>query len=126
MTELGFVPHPLDKLLCVHTTIVDYLDRTNDIRGLIIHFFLTARPPIRMASQDTLRQWTWDTMEDAIVSPHFARYALPSKAALKLPLSTILSTVNWDTEFTLERIYKKPLNENGGFATAVLSMDDQA
>lgn len=130
LTELGFMPYPLDKLLCVHTTIVNYLDRTIDIRGPITRFFLTTRPPFRMASRDTLRRWTRDMMEAAgidlsIFSPHSTRSASTSKAALKLPLSTILSTAGWARESTFARFYKKPLGEHGLFATAVLSMDAQ-
>jgi len=130
MSELVFETYVPDNRLCVCTTIVTYLERTKDIRGTITRFFLTTKPPIKMASQDTLRRWTRDIMADvgidlSIFSPHSTRSASSSKAALKLPLSTIVSTVGWANESTFARFYKKPISKQGQFAKAVLSDDSQ-
>ena len=119
----AYVP---DKLLCVHTSILHYLDRTKDIRGHITRLFLTTKPPIKIASRDTLRRWTKEFMGAAginlsLFSPHSTRAASSSKAVLKLPLSTILATVGWARESTFAKFYKKPIATSGQFALAVLS-----
>ena len=82
-----------------------------------------------MASRNTSRRWTRDMMvaggiDPSLFSRHSTRSASTSKAALKLPLSTILSTVGWARESTFAKFYKKPLEDRGRFATAVLSVDD--
>ena len=56
-----------------------------------------------------------------VFSPHSTRSASSSKAALKLPLATILSTVGWSKESTFARYYRRPLVRSGLFANAVLS-----
>lgn len=49
-----------DSHSCVFTMIVDYLERTKVMRGLITWLLITTKPSIRLASQDTLRYWTKD------------------------------------------------------------------
>ena len=131
MSEMVFEPYATAKFLCVHTTIVNYLDRTKDIRGPITRFFLTTKPPIKMVSRDTLRRWTRDLMAAAgidltLFSPHSTRSASSSKAALKLPLATILSSVGWFRESTFARFYRRPIDNRENFANAVLSGDSDA
>ena len=126
MSEVNFEAYVPDSRLCVYTTCLHYLDRTKDMRGNVTRFFLTTKPPIKLASRDTLRCWTKDVMKAAgidlsLFSPHSTRSASSSKAALKLPLSTILSTVGWTNESTFAKYYQRPLNKHYQFAKAVLS-----
>ena len=126
MSELVFVAYPTDRRLCVVTSVFCYLARTASLRGSITGFFLTTKPPVRVASRDTLRRWTKDIMRAAgidltVFSPHSTRSASTSKAALKLPLSTILSTAGWSRESTFTRFYKRPILQPGLFSRAVLS-----
>ena len=126
MSQLSFAAYAPDKLLCVHTTILHYLHRTKDIRGPITRLFLTTKPPIKVASRDTLRRWTKEIMGAAginlsLFSPHSTRAASSSKAALRLPLTTILTTVGWSRDSTFARFYNKPIAASGQFALAVLS-----
>ena len=81
---------------------------------------------VRLASRDTLRRWTRDVVGAAgidltVFSPHFTRSASSSKAALRLSLSTIVSTVDWAGETPLTRHYRKPIAPQGQFVRAVLS-----
>ncbi|MPD00080.1 hypothetical protein E2C01_095529 [Portunus trituberculatus] len=107
MSELVFVAYPTDRRLCIVISIVSYLEHTCALQGPFTGFFLTTKPPIRIASQDTLRRWTKDMRSAGIdlniFSPHSTRSASTSKAALKLPLATIISTVGWSWEFTFTR-----------------------
>lgn len=126
LSELVFVAYPTDKRLCVVTAILSYLERTSTFRDTVTAFFLTTKPPIRVASRDTLRRWTKDIMLAAgidldIFSPHSTRSASTSKAALKLPLSTIISTVGWSRESTFTKFYRRPISHLGQFSRAVLS-----
>ena len=126
LSELVFVAYPTDRRLCVVTSIVCYLERTCAFRGPFTGFFLTTKPPIRVASWDTLRRWTKDSMRSAgidlnIFSPHSTRSASTSKAALKLPLATIISTVGWSRESTFTKFYKRPISPLGHFSEAILS-----
>lgn len=126
MSELVFEAYVPDRRVCVLTASLHYLVRTKDIRGNATRFFLTTKSPIKLASRDTIRRWTKDVMRDAGIdlsnfSPHSTRSASSSKAALRLPLSTILSSVGWTNESTFAKYYRRPLNKHGQFANAVLS-----
>lgn len=126
ISELVFLAYPTDRKLCIVTSIINYLERTRAVRGEITGFFLTTKTPIRVASRDTLRRWTKDIMQAAgidlnIFSPHSTRSSSTSKAALKLPLSTIISTVGWSRASTFTKFYKRPISHSGQFCRAVLS-----
>lgn len=126
VSEIVFPAYAPDSRLCVRTAVVSYLDRTSASRGSTTGLFLTTVPPIRLASQDTLRRWTRDVMQAAgidlsIFSPHSIRSASSSKAALSLPLSTILSTVGWSSASTFAKYYQRPVTKQGLYAKAVLS-----
>lgn len=54
-------------------------------------------------------------------APHSTRSAATSKAAMTLPLSTIMENVGWSQESTFALHYKKPLCNQGQFGEAVLS-----
>ena len=54
-----------------------------------------------------------------VFSPHSTMSTSSSKAALKLPLATILSMVGWSRESTFARFYRRPLVRSGLFANAV-------
>lgn len=125
LSGLVFEAYPHDSRLCIVHTIKHYLHRTKPIRGELTGFFLTTRPPVRLASRDTLRRWVRDVMGAAdidltVFSPHSTRSASSSKAALVLPLSTIISTIGWARESTFTRHCHKPLTQHGQFARAVL------
>lgn len=128
ISELCFEKYSADQLICVYTTIVNYLERTKDSRGSITGLLLTTKPPIKVASQDTLRRWVREVMGAAGIdltnfSPHSTRSAASSKAALRLPLSSILSSVGWSRESTFAKFYGRPISKKGLFAQAVLAED---
>ena len=110
------------------TTIMCYLERTSEVRGTETGFFHISRPPFTAASRDALRRWTKDLLAAAgvdltIFSPHSTRSAASSKAALTLPLSTVISAVGWSAESSFARFYHKPLGNPALFAAVVLPPD---
>ena len=126
ISELCFARYSPDPLICVYTTIVAYLERTRVSRGSITGLLLTTKPPMKVASRDTLRRWVREVMGAAgidltLFSPHSTRSAASSKAALRLPLSSILLSVGWSRESTFARFYRRPIRTKGLFAQAVLA-----
>lgn len=124
-SAMSFDAYLPNKMLCVYTTILCYLRRTSDVRGNITGLFLTTRPPFKVASRDTLRRWTKDVTCSAgldlnMFSPHSTRSSASSKAALSLPLSTIVATVGWANDSTFGKYYKKPIGDSTHFAEAIL------
>lgn len=125
LSELTFHAYVPNRLLCVCTTIMCYIERTSEVRGTETKFFLISKPPFTAASRDTLRRWTKDLLAAAgvdltIFYPHSTRSAASSKAALTLPLSTVISAVGWSAESSFARFYNKPLGSPALFAAAVL------
>lgn len=122
-SELYFDAYVHNKL-CVYTTIMCYLRRTSNLRGNITSFFITSRPPFKVASRDTLRRWTRDIMCCAgldlnMFSPHSTSSSSASKAALSLPISTF-TTVGWANDSIFGKFYRKTLANPSQFAGAVL------
>ena len=124
-SEMSFDAYVPNQMLCVYTTILCYLRRTSDVRGNLTGLFLTTRPPFKVASRDTLRRWTKDVMCSAgldlnMFSPHSTRSSASSKAALSLPLSTIVATIGWANDSTFGKYYQKPIGDSTLFAEAIL------
>lgn len=124
--ELKFKAYAPDRRICVINTLNAYLNLTATLRGAECKLFITCKPPHRAASRDTLRRWTKEVMTDAgidmnIFTPHSTRAASTSKAATKLPLSTILATAGWTQESTFQKYYNKPVISENLFADTVLS-----
>ena len=65
LSEVHFDAYPPDSYICVYTAITAYLERTKSSRGLVTRFFITTKPPIRLAYRGTLRRWTRDIMQAA-------------------------------------------------------------
>lgn len=125
VSQISFKAYAPDRRLCVVTALKRYLARTLDQRGATKALFLTLRPPYGPASRDTIRRWIRQCMADAgidlqVFSPHSVRAASTSKAATKLPLSTIVRTVGWSSDCTFTKYYRKPIATNYDFGGAVV------
>ena len=123
--ELKFRAYTHQPRLCVVKLVTDYLAKTLPLRGKVSQLFITTRPPYNAASRDSLRRWTKDIMVAAGVdltmfAPHSTRAASTSRAATKLPLSTILATAGWSRESTFRKFYNKEVQNTYDFANTVL------
>lgn len=108
ISELTFDAYAPNKRLCECTTVTCYLRCTSTIRGTNTRFFLSSRPPFNVASRDTLQRWTKDLLQAAgidlkMFSSHSTRSAASRKAALKLPLSTLIFVVRRSNECTFTK-----------------------
>ena len=126
ISELTFKAYAPDRRLCVVTALKVYIERTGPTRGLNTQLFLTTRLPVKPATRDTLRRWTKTVLNDAgidldIFKPHSTRSAASSKAALTVPLTTIMNTVGWSCSSVFAKYYNKPVMKQDAFASAVLS-----
>ena len=55
--------------------------------------------------------------------PHSTRAAASKAKHASVPVKEILDTAGWSSERTFDRFYNKPFQNNGGFATSVLTID---
>lgn len=116
LSHISFKAYAPDRRLCVHTALTHYLERTLEKRGKITSLFLTTTSYGKPASRDTIRRWAKDIMRGAginlsIFSPHSTRSASSSKAAVSLPLSTIVQTIGWSKISTFTTYYHMPVKE---------------
>ncbi len=124
INEVAFKAYAPDRRLCVITALTEYLNRTQETRGTTTQLLLTHRPPVHAASRDTIRRWIKSVMVEAgidltIFTPHSTRSASTSKAATKLPLTTILETAGWSRASTVTTYYKMEIDKKFDFASAI-------
>ncbi|XP_052233741.1 uncharacterized protein LOC127846495 isoform X1 [Dreissena polymorpha] len=112
--------------VCVVKTLVEYLDRTKEIRNSQF-LFITTTSPYKTASKSTISRWIKDIMRaagvDEVFKPHSTRSAATSKASLVgLSLQHILDTAGWSNAKTFATFYQKTIVEPSSmqFQSAVL------
>ena len=93
--------------LCVFSHLMEYLHRTEKLRGEEKRLFVSYIKPHKWVSKDTIVRWIKSVMESAgidltIFKPHSTRAATTSKAhASDVPLSSILEAGSRKNECTL-------------------------
>ena len=111
---LRFYSYGADPLLCVISTLKEYLRR----RALLAssdQLLLTHRKPHRPAHRDTIARWLKSVMQSAGIDTstfhaHSFRSAASSKAyAASIPIDAILRHGQWHTEKTWVQHYKRLL-----------------
>lgn len=115
-SELTFEAYVQNRRLCLCITITSHLSRTSTNRATrtSFFFFLISKAALNVASRDTLQRWTKESLQVVgidinMFSQHSARSTASSKRALRLPLSTIISTVGWSNESIFAKFYRKPV-----------------
>ncbi|XP_068689820.1 uncharacterized protein [Montipora foliosa] len=124
--ELEFPAYPTDICLCIVDVMKEYLERTKPLRGDITSLFVTYVKPYKAASKDTISRWIKTTLKLAGIDmtrfkPHSIRSSSTSAAAIaKVPVDTILRTAGWSGHCTFAKYYKKPIQNHGALAKALL------
>ena len=97
LSRLPFETYAPDRRLCLHTSLVSYLERTLDSRGIVPSLFLTPTVPRRAASRETLRRWTRDFMGLVVLGLVFpvSLLILPGLHRLAQLLNTFLCPPLW-------------------------------
>lgn len=127
---LQFPLFPQNPNICVVTTLLEYIERTTDLRSTENDYlFLTYSRPYHRASAQTLSRWVKTTLKTAgintdIFSAYSIRHASTSAAFRRgVPIDTIRKTAGWtEHSETFFKFYNKelvpPANE---FALAILT-----
>ena len=104
----------------------EYVQRTQNIRGMERHLLISYKKPHHRASKQTVARWIKTVLHEAgidtqIFSAHSTRAASTSAAQRsEVPVSEILSKAGWASEKTFRKFYCKPLQDTGQFAEALL------
>jgi len=96
-----------DPLLCVFTSLKEYISRTSDLRSSQF-LFVTTTPPHGQAAKHTLRTWVVRTLGEAGIqaSAGSTRAAAASYAAAsRVPLTSILARGDWARASTFTNHY---------------------
>lgn len=102
--------------LCVVTTLMSYLDRTQSIRDNEKYLFLTHRKPFHRASTQTISRWVKDVMKSSGINinkfkSHSTRHASTSAFfRAGLSIDSIKEAAGWSRKsMVFAKFYNRPL-----------------
>ena len=104
----------------------DYLERTKPLRGDITSLFVTYVKPHKAKSKDAISRWIKTTLglvgiDITRFKPHSIRSSSTSAGAIaKVPVDMILRTAGWSGQCIFAKYYKKPIQNHGELAKALL------
>lgn len=115
-----------DELICPFLCLRDYLDRTGDIRNDTDDVFISFQKPFQAVSSQTISRWIVNTLRQCNINSRFTahstRAASTSKAALSMPIDSILKSVGWRSETTFANFYHKDISDgNVNFGDCVFN-----
>lgn len=122
------VPYFLDNCkVCAASTLVEYINRTREIRGSIQRLFISLKKPYKAVSSQTLSHWVCDTLAAAgldtnIYTAHSTRHAAASAAKrIGISLDQIRKTAGWtENSSVFAKFYNRPIVEDkNNFANAI-------
>ena len=123
-TTVELKAHP-DKRVCVVHYINHYLQRTTDVRQ-DRKLFITTTRPYKQATLNTLSRWVKIALQKSgidttVFSPGSTRAASTNAAVNRgVPLNTVLKKAAWKSKSTFTKWYKKPVQKEKQFQTAIL------
>lgn len=122
---LPFFHHDIN--ICPATTLLDYVDRTETLRGDTKHLFITYRKPYHKASTQTISRWLKSMLDKCGVdteqfTAHSTRHAATSAAARKgVNIDRIRLAAGWtESSSTFANFYNRPLIQKNIFAKKIL------
>ena len=123
-TIIQLKAHP-DKRVCVVNYLKFYLTKTASFRT-DRQIFLSTTKPHKAATLNTMSRWVKIGLQKSgidtkIFAPGSTR-AASSNAAINrgVPLQTVLKQATWQNKSTFTKWYKKPVQKQKSFQTAVL------
>lgn len=116
-----------DKILCVATTLLFYIDTTKSIRNSACNkLLLTFKKPYHNASSQTISRWIRKVMFEAGIdsseyASHSTRHASTSLADRKgVSIDIIRSAAGWtEHSKTFATFYKRPVCDSYAYARAI-------
>ncbi|XP_031350169.1 uncharacterized protein LOC116175923 [Photinus pyralis] len=116
-----------NPLLCVATTLIDYIEATKPLRTPNQDYlFITFKKPYKTATKQSISRWIKNTLLTAgldtnVFKPHSFRHASTSAAYRHgLSLSNILQTAGWTRASTFTTFYNRPILDPTAFAKFVI------
>ena len=118
-----------DKRLCVYNVMLEYLKRTELLRGNEEQLLISYQKPFKKVSRDTISRWIKRVMTMSGLyldqfKAHSTRSASTSAAQRALvPMQDILDRAGWSSAQTFAAYYEKKIvvPESDVYAEAVLS-----
>lgn len=118
-----------DPRICVASTILQYLDRTKDLRNdSLNNLFITLKKPYRNASSQSISRWVKHMLDKSgidisLFKAHSTRHAATSAAARNgVSFDAIRLSAGWSEKSkTFANFYQRPLSTNQSFAQTILS-----
>jgi site-specific recombinase XerD len=114
--------------LDVYSCILEYMKRTEHLRGEEHQYFISHTKPHKGVKSCTLAGWLKSTIklagiDTSVFKAHSTRGASTSKAfKFGMSLGQIMSMANWKSAGTFNRFYNKPVSSEGGFADKILTI----
>jgi len=117
-----------DKALCVYNVLLEYISRTESIRGVEQQLLVSYQKPYKKVSRDTISRWIRTVMQLSgldltVFKAHSTRAASTSAAKrAQVPIQDIIDRAGWSSAQTFATFYKREIvspNANS-FARAVL------
>lgn len=127
--ELVLKAYPVDRRLCIVTTIRRYLELTKNLRSNSNkQLLISINEPHGPVSKDTIAKWIRQMLALAgldvnIYKAHSVRAASVSAARVNfLPVQDIIKRAGWTGEQTFNKYYNKPVKRATSYESAVLTM----
>lgn len=104
-----------DEKLCVYRTLVEYIERTRNVRKSEQKLFISYLKPHRPVTSSTISRWIKSVLKYSGIDiqkfqSHSVRGASTSTAKMVgVPINDILKVAGWSNEQTFAAYYNKPV-----------------
>lgn len=109
-----------DVDICVYRTLLEYLQKTEEIRGTETQLILSYIKPHKPVVTTTISRWIKIVMKNSGIdveqyTAHSTRSAISSKVKkFGVPVTEIMKVAGWSTVQTFARFYDKPMEATEG------------
>ena len=123
-TNVRLFKYPMNKNLCVYTTLEHYLKVKESLRKSSQLLVSYVKPHDNVCSS-TIGRWLKTSLAQAgidihVYQAHSTRSASTSKAAGSLPVDAVMKLAGWSQESTFRKYYDKTVSASDEMNKAVL------
>ena len=126
-TWIEIARYDSDTTICPLSCLQEYINRTQQFRGVETKLFISYVKPYKAVSRDTISRWTKATLklcgiDTSVFSVHSTRATSTPKACAKdISLHEIMDKAGWSSAQTFYKYYYKPVIQEASIASALLS-----
>jgi len=105
-----------DKALCVYNVLLEYISRTESLRGVEQQLLASYQKPYKKVSRDTISKWIRTVMQLSgldltVFKTHSTRASSTSAAKRALvPNQDIIDRAGWSSAQTFATFYKREIS----------------